>query len=273
MTTLPPVTLHDRERAIHHLEQARYHSRRNERGEWLMCANQAVLADSTYVEAWIVRGQARQEIGDLRGAFADYERAITLDPTSARAYYSRGWAKGVSGDYLGEIEDTEHAYQLEPDTTSMYWRRLGHAYAGLGDYNRALDYYQSALTLRSDDMGVLFNRAVLYYQQEEYRHALQDLEAVLGMQKNWAWALKYKGACEVALKQYGNAIENLSHALKYEPTSAWSYALRAEAYTALGDTERAERDARIAAELDPQYAPRSPCDVTPKPLKGLSDPV
>lgn len=261
MTPPPSIPVQDRELAVQHLEQARYHSRRNERGEWLRSANDAVLADSTFVDAWLARGQARQEIGDLRGALADYERAIALNPKSARAYYSRGWAKGVAGDYLGEIEDSEHAYQLEPETTSIYLRRLGHAYAGLGDYTRAMGYYEQALALHPDDLGVLFNRAVLYYEQSRYDRAMKDLARVLQIQNNWSWALKYKGACEIALRRYGNAVESLSHALKYEPTSAWSYALRAEAYTALGDKERATRDEHIAAELDPRY---SGCDSTMK---------
>ncbi len=241
-----------REQAQRLLNQAAMHGNQNERGEWLTYANQAVLADPTYVDAWLMRGQARQEIGDMPGALSDYEHAIRLSPHYAPAYYKRAWYKGAVGDYLGAIEDSERAYQLEPGSILNYSLRLGHAYAELGDHQRALDYYQAALALHPTHNGVLYNRAILYYQRGEYALSLADLAICLHDQPQWAWAHEYCGANYLALGEYTKAIASLTLALRYEPTHARTYYLRSRAYQAIGDHKRADDDHRVAAELDPK---------------------
>lgn len=233
------------------LDKAKDYGNRNERGEWLTYANQAVVADPTYVDAWITRGHARQEIGDLQGALADYEQAIRLDPSHAHAYYKRAWYKGRIGDYLGAIEDAEYAYRLDSTSGTYYFLRLGHAYAELGDHHQAFDYYEKALALHPNHNGVLYNRALLFYRRGEHGSALRDLAICLRDQPTWAWAHLYCGATYLAMSEFTKAIASLTLALRYEPSTAWTYHLRSQAYTAVGDTRRAQQDHQVAAELDP----------------------
>ena len=39
------------------------------------------------------RGNAKDDLGDKKGAIADYSKAIAIDPQYAYAYYNRGNAK------------------------------------------------------------------------------------------------------------------------------------------------------------------------------------
>ena len=53
---------------------------------------------SQTAEEYINRGNAKCELGDYRGAIADYNKAIELNPKYVKAYYNRGIAKKRLGD-------------------------------------------------------------------------------------------------------------------------------------------------------------------------------
>jgi tetratricopeptide (TPR) repeat protein len=55
----------------------------------------------------------KAESNDLRGALADYDRAIALDDKFANAYGARGYLKYTKlGDKSGGIDDTRQAAKL-----------------------------------------------------------------------------------------------------------------------------------------------------------------
>ena len=66
------------------------------------------------------RGAAKGTKGDLPGATADLNMAITLNPTNAAAYRNRGADKGLKGDLDGVIADCNKAIQLRPGYASAY---------------------------------------------------------------------------------------------------------------------------------------------------------
>jgi tetratricopeptide (TPR) repeat protein len=57
--------------------------------------------DPQDAKAYFDRGNAKSDLGDKKGAIADYDSAIRINPQSAKAYYNRGNAKDTLGDKKG----------------------------------------------------------------------------------------------------------------------------------------------------------------------------
>src|SRR5436190_22500481 len=96
------------------------------------------------------RGIARRAKGDLDGAIADYDRAISLSPAYALAYYNRGIARGDRGDREGAIADYNKAVELNPAYASAYYNR-GNVRRERGELDEAIADYTKAIALNPSD--------------------------------------------------------------------------------------------------------------------------
>jgi tetratricopeptide (TPR) repeat protein len=70
-----------------------------------------------------VRGYVRSELGDKKGAIADYDQTLRLDPNNALAYYNRGIARRGLGDKKGAIADYDQTLRLDPKYATAYYSR------------------------------------------------------------------------------------------------------------------------------------------------------
>ena len=55
---------------------------------------------------------SQDDLGDKKGAIADYNKAIELKPDYALAYSDRGLVRSELGDKKGALEDLQKAAQL-----------------------------------------------------------------------------------------------------------------------------------------------------------------
>ncbi|MDP4266404.1 MAG: tetratricopeptide repeat protein [Bacteroidota bacterium] len=99
--------------------------------EAIVLFNKSIQKDSLYLKAYINRGKAKRELLDLRGANADFKKAIELNPKEKDkdAYLSRGNAKFLTGDYQGSIQDYDKAIEIDHKYSEAYYRR------GISKYN------------------------------------------------------------------------------------------------------------------------------------------
>ena len=138
-------------------------------------------------DAYVTRGLAYQEQGNLDRAIADYNEAIRLNPKNVQAYINRGSAYSGRRDFKRALADLNQAIKLDP---KALWRlhqpgqrlrqagrqRCRHRRFERGDpaqsegsqrvlqprsrvrarrdYDRAIADYDEAIRLRPDDAGV-----------------------------------------------------------------------------------------------------------------------
>ena len=107
--------------------------------------NNVFISADTYSR----RGYAKAELGDYRGAIADYTEVIRLQPDVASAHYNRGLAKGKLGQHFAAIVDFDTAIRLKPDLVEAYNNR-GLAKDKLGQYTAAITDYNTAIRLESN---------------------------------------------------------------------------------------------------------------------------
>ena len=107
---------------------------------------EAIRLNPRLAEAYVNRGIAHREKGDLDRTIADYNAALKLKPQDSQAYNNRGWAKFLKKDFEGAIADCTAAIRLARDYAPAYHSR-GSAYAAKGNISAACADYQKALRL------------------------------------------------------------------------------------------------------------------------------
>lgn len=87
--------------------------------------DEVIRLNSSYIDAYNMRGFLKDEVGDAEGAMQDYNQVILLNPKDAQAYNNRGNLKSKLRDRQGAIQDYSQAILINPqDTTAYYMRGL-----------------------------------------------------------------------------------------------------------------------------------------------------
>ncbi len=196
------------------------------------------------------------------------EYSFAVDPPSLMLTFK--------GDKLSEQGKTEEAielfnYQLSlyPKSLNALWR-LGETYRGMGDLEKAKEYYKAFLEIRDTDVAMIHQRlnmvermisssAAYRIEQEvrksgiqaglkKYKEIRSDPKSELYFEESEFNALGYR------LMRAGNtkeAIEIFKLNVELHPESANVYDSLAEAYMNSGDTEKAIKNYKKSLELNP----------------------
>lgn len=240
---------------------------------------------------------AYDELKDFDKAIEFYNKAIEIDKTCALAFNNRGYSYFNKKEYENALQDYDKAILLNPklqiakdnrtqlleviaekeefkDIISkseqgqkdwQYYFNLGMAEARLGEYQKAKDAYNQALSLNSnyaqaylfrgilehgkgnlddansdyshaleiDDklIDAYFNRAQIVFSKEnptdeDLKNALTDLNKAVELDPKFIDALYSIAIIEKKLGQYQNAIKTLDKILEIAPDSVNSRALK-----------------------------------------------
>jgi tetratricopeptide (TPR) repeat protein len=108
------------------------------------------------------RGQARMQLGDFRGAIADYTRVLQVQPNSD-LYAHRGWAYYFADAGKLALDDFEDALRLNRANGLAYTGR-GLARVMLGQYRLAVADAEEALRRQPDTPEMMHNIACTFAQ-------------------------------------------------------------------------------------------------------------
>jgi tetratricopeptide (TPR) repeat protein len=137
------------------------------------------LPVSSQADSYIIQGNGKFDLGDYKGAIADYNEAIRLNPNASSTYitYSlRGSVKYLLGDYEGAIADYNEAIRLNHNYANAYLNR-GRSKFSLDDPKGAIADYNEAIRLNPNDLNTYITyiqRSLAKYQLGEYEGAIDD---------------------------------------------------------------------------------------------------
>lgn len=193
------------------------------------------------------RGRTRQKLGDLQGALADFNMTIDRKPQAA-VYDDRAEVHRCLNNHLAAIHDCDQAIELNPKLINAYFRR-GLTYVELGDLELALANYTTTIDLDPTHSKALVQRSLIYFRQQDYRHAKQDCQAVKAFDQTCFWSNYILGVVDSLSGLQHNAIKSFSKAIEITPNYVSSRYHRGILYHQLGDIPKAMADFEQARSI------------------------
>ncbi len=230
--------------------------------------------------AFVLRGDAKADLGRNAEALKDYNSAIKIDPEYAYAYVTRCETRLQLNDAAGALADCDAAIRLDAsdalaheDRGDVHFQREAYALA-LTDYNRAVDLGRSnaylfaarcdaerlvgrrdlakpdcekALTLDPKSRRGLWARGRLALVETRYTDGIADLNAYIALKPDSSdTAYYFRGLAYNRINSFRLALDDLRTYVQRDPDDPDGYKERAVANYGLGDKSAALADLDVA---------------------------
>jgi len=171
-------------------------------------------------------------------------------------YINNAREKIVAGDMDGAIEELNVA--IDANANSNIYTLRGEVYMQMGEYEKALNDFNSAIESDGVNAVAFYDRGLLNMRLENYDAALVDINNALAAQSvkpSDVLTLRdlyaKRGQLNLWLKNWQGAIADYTNSLARAEgsVSANVYAERAEAYTAIGEFDNAINDYTSAVRV------------------------
>ena len=150
------------------------------------------------------------------------------------------------GEYDRAIEDFTEALSIKPDAVGVLSNRA-YAWVRKGENDRAVEDFTAALRIKPDNVFALFDRGQALRQMGELERAVEDYTAALRIDPNNFRAFYYRGAVLSEMGEYGRGIEDFTAALRINPN--YAEALHGLAFSLATVPEAGMRDGGTAVRL------------------------
>lgn len=150
----------------------------------------AIELRSFYADAHVGLGDARAAKGDVDGAIAAYQKALTYNAMNPKVHMSLGRIYyAEKGLYYESVNAYKRAIDLDP--TSVDARMgLGEVYEDKGLYKEAIEEYKRVVELDNKHTGAMYNLAVVY-EKVDPKEAIAQWERYIALaselptEKDW----------------------------------------------------------------------------------------
>ena len=140
----------------------------------LILADMALTYDNTLAEAYNIKGQYYEHIGNIPQAIREFDKAIEFNPNDWVAFQRKGY---VVKDYVKKIENMHNAVIRCRDSKLGYLLvNLSNWYLHMGFTDEAMHYLQESFTLMRDSASYYCGLAYYEYVLGNYKTAVEYLD-------------------------------------------------------------------------------------------------
>lgn len=239
-------------------------------------------------DAYELRGVTRQNLGMIREAVEDYDKALEMLPENKSVLFNKALAleqikdfdearrcyevlldahPSFDGGYLGRarlnlsagdtiaaIADIDKALELNKNAVNGYIMRADIAINRNQDYANALTDMDEAIRLQPKQAGLFINRAFLRYKLDDYYGAMSDYDYAIQLDPLNTVALYNRALLRMEVHDFPHAIEDLSAVLTLRPDDYRAHYNRAMVYLETKDYDKALSDVNHVISVFPDLA-------------------
>lgn len=167
-----------------------------------------------------ISGDQLYQQGDIHGAIDEFHRALMLDPKNVNVHNSLGVCHGVMGEWDRALERFETALAIDPgEVMALYNRGLVHL-LGEQDKTRALESFLEAAGLDNTVFEIQLETGKLYLETDRCEEALPFLERAVSLNPDSGLAHRYLGECCERTGDMERAVDAYQKAVKRSPNDA-----------------------------------------------------
>lgn len=208
-------------------------------GDWLWVSNAAA--------GWV----KKQDVASPDKAVEEFTKDIKKDPHDGYAYLCRGLAFYDKGELDIAIEDFNEAIRWDPKDASAYSSR-SLCWWAKREVDKAIQDCSEAIRLDPEVAMYYSNRGILWNMKGEYERAIEDADHASRLAPHFVTPRIVRGNSLQRLGQFKQALASFDEALKINPRDASAYGLRGRVYATTGNYAQAMRDFESAITIDPK---------------------
>lgn len=209
--------------------------------------NETKLLSQTYY----YRAVGLAATGKKEDAVNDLDKAVKYDLNFIDAYVLRGKTCNDLGEYKRSNDNLKVASTLFPNNFDV-WLHLGIANQNLDNDTKAIEYFNSAIKIRSDNVQTYIERSKSYLKLEKYDEALADANKAVTMDSKNSDAYLCRGVIYRYREEFDFAIRDYTSAVTYNPNNAVAYYNRGIAHSKIDEHQKAIQDYSKAIEISPK---------------------
>jgi serine/threonine protein kinase len=189
-------------------------------------------------------------------AAENYAQVISLDPMNAEAYDKRGACRFNSGEFKASLSDFTKAIELDSNNPEFLKHRAM-SYASLRQFDPAITDMEQAVSLKPLDLlsfqetlAIIYsNRAAERSNAKQYAEAADDVSQAIKHFPQGNVFYHQRGSCYFNMKEYEKALADFTEAIKREPNKGAHYLHRGYCLQNLGREQEAAADFDKAKNL------------------------
>lgn len=215
---------------------------------WL---DSAIHLDPKNPDFYVNRALSRQGMKDTTAALDDFNKALTLHPEHTVALHNLAVLKRTASKQQAEPVTGDPLERAIESDSSMLYPYLERAFQRMeGGYLKgALDDYNRALEIETNDPQIWFNRGIVRERLKDYPGAFSDYTQAITLKEDFTNAWINRANTLLKQERYKDAIEDYTAALIYTPDLAPAYYNRAVARQKLKMVAEACEDLKKAEVL------------------------
>jgi len=193
-------------------------------------------------------GELKEGLGKTKSSIGNYKKAVEIKPNFSKAHFNLGNALAITGDFQKAIEAYNHA--ISYDSLSVeYFSNRGNAKVSVRKYREAIQDFERAILLDSTYVKAYYNRGYTQMQMKDYEKAVQDFSTAIGLKENYLQAYTNRAMAKLHLKDYTGALQDCKRAILIDRKYANPYYISGLANIALGAHDVGCRELKMAVTL------------------------
>lgn len=167
-----------------------------------------------------IRGLAYMRLNKPDDATSDFRKSIVLEPNKNLAYRYFGILNYEINEYDSSLVYLHKDLDENGDSFSSLLY-LGYSYKEKEDDEKALEYLNKAGTIKPKNVDVMYNKARVYLDMEEYDKSHEEVEKIKKYYANADFVYKLEGDILRAEENYDEALTAYQKAYEIKPKSKY----------------------------------------------------